>query len=248
MSPQSVVLSGTRFQMLNHRLTTVPTATLNVAAAERTEQQFRLVQPGATRRSQTNANPRLAASEHRQSVTSDVAGSVVHHQVDALRPRVTVQHLLERRAKVLAVVAFQALGPHPTIMDGHRGQKVHRPVTHVVKRLLLDLAGNHASRWPVPFQDLQIGHLIETDDEYATFQEPVDTLVAPQQTARSLDRRRIPQRRLPIAPAMGLQRSCGQDAGHRRIVNRVENLLSGNFPLQGPCRPMGQAQPVLSRL
>src|SRR6185503_8544015 len=77
---------------------------------------------------------------------------------------------------------------------------------------------------------------------------PYNSLITPQNLRRSPGELLVDSRRLPVARAMRLQTGRCQYAGHRRVMNPINDGLLNDHLLERAAIPARQMQPISGRL
>src|SRR3989338_2332242 len=238
MSEVLVVVLGAGQDVPNHRGATAPTSPDQIAFAERFQQGFGLIEPGRITRGQQHVHAWRQVAQELSAITADVAGAVVHDQMDPAGPTVGMQQTSQGRTKMLAIILVQALGPHMPGVNRQARQQVERAMPDVIKFLTLALTGAHRLFGRGPFQNLQVGLLVHGQDHFALVPQALDSLVIPEDLEGSFDRFLIPDRGLPPPQAMRMQIGCAQDVADGHVRDAVDQILLHGGLRQAALRPM----------
>src|SRR5580700_3068706 len=156
-----VVLPPARVEVLDEVLAALPVATLEVALAERAEQQLGLVEPRGVRRRDERAHARVVPAQPGRRLLRDVRRTTVPDQVNASRVAMWAEHLRQDGAQVLAVVLLDAEALHLAGEHDEHHDEVHRPVPDVLELPALDVAGAHRLRGASALENLEVRLLVE---------------------------------------------------------------------------------------
>src|SRR5262245_41927170 len=115
-------------------------------------------------------------------------------------------------------------------------------MSYVLEFPALNFAGSHQARRQTPLQNLNVGLLIQRQDDFVTLKEPIHPFVEPQNARCTLSKLIIQDRSLPVPRAMGLQRSRTQNQRDGRMRNARDNASLDGDARQSPCRPMVHLQ------
>src|SRR5216684_1935086 len=118
----AIVLGPTGLEMVNQMLSRLRIKTVQILIRERTQQQFRLIEPTGTRRRIERSDTRMRR-EVGFGVMINMRGSVVHNQMNTPCFRIPSFHLPYGPEKVFMVIRLQATAPHPTIVNMERHQE-----------------------------------------------------------------------------------------------------------------------------
>ena len=181
-----VILDTAIPDMIDHRLPTDPIAALQIAHTEGIQEQLRLSKPGRVYRRAQYLHPGGHRFETSHRLGTGVAGPTVDDQMGSTRPSVGMQKAPHGRSKMRPVIAVETFGPHPSIIQRQPRQQVDRPVSVIFKFLPFDLPRPHQLGRRGPFEDLQIGLFVQSQDPFAALPQRLDALVIPQNfTARA---------------------------------------------------------------
>src|SRR5215510_5465643 len=121
-------------------------------------------------------------------------------------------------------------------------------MSNVLKFPALNFAGSHQARRQTPLQDLNVGLLIQRQDDFVTLKEPIHPFVEPQNARGPLPKLIVQDRSLPVPRTMGLQRSRAQNQRDSRMRNLRDNPSLDGDARQRPCRPMRDLQADARRI
>ena len=149
---------------------------------------------------------------------------------------------------MVTIVGVQAPSAHPTGMDDQRREEVDGPVPDIFELASLNLAGAHPSRRTPPFQDLEVGHLIEADHELPTGREGRGVLITPENRRCPCAKARVERGSFPIARAMGLKVGGPKDQRDGRVGDPRHDPTCDRDDREAALRPVGNVQTQTRRI
>jgi hypothetical protein len=242
MSKEAIIFRPTGIEVIDHLLFTRPIPTVKLMGCKTSEQQLCLIQPGSMCWGYRNPNLWLIETQKFSRVPRDVTRAAIPNQMNASGLAILVKELGQDAAQLVTVVGGQTPTAHFAAMYNQRCQKVDGPVSDVFKLPALNFAGSHQARRQTPLQDLNVGLLIQRQDDFVTLKEPIHPFVEPQNARSTLSKLIIQDRSLPVPRAMRLQRSRTQNQRDSRMRNPRDNASLDSDSRQRPCRPMGHLQ------
>jgi hypothetical protein len=188
------------------------------------------------------------AGQVRLGFAGDVRRAVVQDQVQAWGPGIVAGEPPQRPQEMRMVIGFQTTSPHRAIIDVHSRQERDRPISLVLELPPRELPATQRLGRTTPHQHLHRGLFIQTEDHFVALIEPLNPFIPPQHLGRLGDEPLVHGRRLPIAPAMGLQTGLGQDPRHRGVMHGPHNRLFHHHLLQTAAVPAGQVPALGGRV
>jgi hypothetical protein len=115
-------------------------------------------------------------------------------------------------------------------------------MSDVLKLPTFNFPSAHQACRQTSLQGLNVGLLIQRQDDLITFKEPIHPFVEPQNARCPLPELIVQDRGLPVSRAMRLQRSRAQNQRDSRMRNPRHDASLNGYARQRPCRPMRYVQ------
>lgn len=173
--------------------------------------------------------------------------SVVYDHMDAPGASPPSLHLSHPPEKMLMIVRIQTATPHRSVIHVESDKKIDRTTSLIFKFTPLNAPWLHPLLRRPALECLYIRLLIHADDDFLVCIEPVYILITPEDFTGQRDETLIDFSRLPVSAPMRLKLSLRQDARHRGVMDRSDDLLFDNHLLQTTAVPTIALQSVRPR-